>query len=194
MRYLRIVAITAMFISVSGFTDCYKPVTNSGLPKHIKTVAVPTFQFEASGLRYKIESRFTEAVVREIIRRGSGLKVQGKVEGADAVIDGNIRDFAFTGVLLDRDGRAEVFLKTAEGASTAFATPYRYDGTSLREVTLDGTPARLGYGGGVTHGDGFRCLASGQLEVRQATSADGKAFTVQVTSYRLTGAALVRAG
>lgn len=109
MKYLRVIPLVFLFLAVSGFTDCYKPVTNSGLPKHIKTVAVPAFQFEASGLRYKIESRFTEAVVREIIRRGNGLKVQGKVEGADAVIDGNIRDFAFTGVLLDRDGRARVY-------------------------------------------------------------------------------------
>ena len=98
-----------MFFLVSGFTDCYKPVTNSGLPKHIKTVAVPVFQFEARGLRYKVESRFTEAVMREVIRRGHGLKVQGKIEGADAVIEGNIRDFAFSGVLLDREGRARVY-------------------------------------------------------------------------------------
>ena len=109
MKFARLVAVTLLFLVVSGFTDCYKPVTNSGLPKHIKTVAVPAFQFEAKGIRYKVETRFTEAVMREVIRRGNGLKVQGTVEGADAVIDGNIRDFAFTGVLLDREGRARVY-------------------------------------------------------------------------------------
>jgi len=109
MKYLRLIAVTVLFLVMSGFTDCYKPVTNSGLPKHIKTVAVPAFQFEAKGIRYKVETRFTEAVMREVIRRGNGLKVQSKVEGADAVIDGNIRDFAFTGVLLDREGRARVY-------------------------------------------------------------------------------------
>lgn len=109
MKYFRLILIGILFLSVSGFTDCYKPVTNSGLPKHIKTVAVPAFQFEVKGLRYKVETRFTEAVMREIIRRGNGLKVQGKVEGADAVIDGNIRDFGFSGVLLDREGRARVY-------------------------------------------------------------------------------------
>lgn len=109
MNFFRLAAILSLFLFVLAFKDCYKPVTNSGLPKHIKTVAVPAFQFEARGLRYKIESRFTEAVMREIIRRGNVLKVSGSIEGADAVIEGNIRDFSFTGVLLDRQGRARVY-------------------------------------------------------------------------------------
>lgn len=118
MNYKSLSAIISVFFLVSGFTECYKPVTNSGLPKHIKTVAVPVFQFESRGLRYRVESRFTEAVTREIIRRGRGLKVQGKPEGADAVIEGNIRDFNFTGVLLDREGRARVYEVTIVGAVT----------------------------------------------------------------------------
>ncbi|CAF3937073.1 unnamed protein product, partial [Rotaria sp. Silwood1] len=90
-----------IFIFVSGFTECYQPVTNSGLPKRIKTIAVPAFQFEAKGLRYRVETRFTEAVMKEIIKRSRGLKVQSSPKGADAVVEGNIRDFNFTGVLLD---------------------------------------------------------------------------------------------
>jgi len=70
---------------VSGFTECYKPVTKSQLPPHIKTVAVPAFQNNA--LRYKIEHRFTQAVLDELIHRGRGLRVQGDREGADAVIE-----------------------------------------------------------------------------------------------------------
>jgi hypothetical protein len=101
-----------------GFKDCYKPVINNGLPAHVKTVAVPAFQFEARGLRYKVESRFTDAVTREIIRRGNGLKVQGALEGADAVLEGTIRDFNFTGVLLDKDGRARVYEVTIVTAVT----------------------------------------------------------------------------
>lgn len=106
------------FLLVTGFTECYKPVTNSGLPTEIKTVAVPIFQAEARGVRYKLESRFTEAVMREIIRRGGGLKVQGSREGADAVIEGNIKDFIFSGVLLDNQGRARVYEVTVVGAVT----------------------------------------------------------------------------
>ncbi|MEP6945482.1 MAG: LptE family protein [Acidobacteriota bacterium] len=118
MRYLRIIGVTAIFIFVSGFTDCYKPVTDSGLPKNIKTVAVPAFQFEAKGLRFRVEARFTDAVTREIIRRGNGLKVQGAIKGADAVVEGTIRNFTFSGVLLDRDGRARVYEVTIVGAVT----------------------------------------------------------------------------
>jgi hypothetical protein len=92
---------------------------------------------------------------------------------------------------VDRDGRAEVFLQTAQGASTAFATPYRFDGTALKELQLDGGPARLGIGGSVTHGDGFRCLPSGLLEIRQAESTDGTTFTVRADRYAIAGVLLV---
>jgi len=118
MKTIRIVAIISLFLSVSGFTDCYKPVTSTGLPKNIKTVAVPAFQVEAAGMRYRVESRFTEAVSKEIIRRGNGLKVQGTRNGADAVVEGNIRNFSFGGVLLDNQGRARVYEVTIVAAVT----------------------------------------------------------------------------
>lgn len=85
---------------------------------------------------------------------------------------------------IDRDGRSEIFLETAQGASTQFATPYRYDGKVLRELQLEGGPARLGIGGSVTHGEGFRC-SGGKLEVLNATSEDGSAYTVHVLTYRV---------
>ena len=66
-----------MLFFVTGFAECYKPVTKNQLPARIKTVAVPAFQMESQALRYKIESRFTDAVMREIVHRGRGLKVQG---------------------------------------------------------------------------------------------------------------------
>lgn len=118
MKHLRLIPLIFLVFLVSGFTECYKPVTNSGLPKRIKTIAVPAFKFEAKGLRYRIDSRFTEAVTKEVIRRGHGLKVQGALEGADAVIEGNIRDFSFSGVLLDREGRARVYEVTVVSAVT----------------------------------------------------------------------------
>jgi hypothetical protein len=118
MNFIRIPLIILTLLAVSGFTECYKPVTNSGLPKNIRKVAVPAFQTEARGLRYRVGSRFTEAVSREIIRRGNGLKVQGSTEGADAVVEGTIRDFSFSGVLLDREGRARVYEITIISAVT----------------------------------------------------------------------------
>lgn len=117
-RTARLALLAALFVMVSGFTECYKPVTNSGLPKNVRTIAVPAFQTEPRGLRYRVDSRFTDAVSREVIRRGNGLKVQGSRTGADAVIEGTIRDFSFSGVLLDRDGRARVYEVTVVAAVT----------------------------------------------------------------------------
>jgi|SRR5687768_2918889 len=118
MKFFRSLGVMPLLLLVVGFTECYKPVTNSGLPRHIKTIAVPAFQFEARALRYRVSSRFTEAVSKEIIRRGGGLKVQGAAEGADAVIEGTVRDFSFSGVLLDREGRARVYEITIVSAVT----------------------------------------------------------------------------
>ncbi len=118
MKIIKLFAAAAFFLAVSGFTECYKPVTNSGLPDNIKIVAVPVFQFEVQGARYRVESRFTEAVTKEVIKRGRGLKVQGSIENADAVIEGTIRNFNFSGVLLDREGRARVYEVTVVAAVT----------------------------------------------------------------------------
>lgn len=115
-KVLRLAAFLLILFFVSGFAECYKPITKNQLPTRIKTVAVPAFQNNA--LRYKIESRFTEAVVNELIHRGRGLRVQGEREGADAVIEGVIKSFSYGGVLLDDRGRARIFEVTIEAAVT----------------------------------------------------------------------------
>ncbi len=115
-KVIRLSAFLFMLFFVCGFAECYKPVTKNQLPKHIKTIAVPAFQNNA--LRYKVESRFTEAVVNELIHRGRGLRVQGSREGADAVIEGVIKSFSYGGVLLDDRGRARIFEVTIEAAVT----------------------------------------------------------------------------
>jgi Lipopolysaccharide-assembly len=115
-RVLRLSAFVVVLLFVTGFAECYKPVTKNQLPARIKTVAVPAFQNNA--LRYKIESRFTKAVVDELIHRGRGLRVQGNREGADAVIEGVIKSFNYSGVLLDDKGRARIFEVTVEAAVT----------------------------------------------------------------------------
>ena len=117
-KLLRLSLFIVMFMFVSGFAECYKPVTKNQLPARIKTVAVPAFQMESNALRFKIESRFTEAVMRELVHRGRGLRVQGEREGADAVIEGVIKSFNFAGVLLDDKGRARIFEVTIAAAVT----------------------------------------------------------------------------
>jgi len=116
---LKLLRLSVFFLSllfVSGFTECYKPVTKNQLPSRIRTVAVPAFQ--NSALRYKVESRFTGAVIDELVHRGRGLRVQGDREGADAVIEGVIKSFTFSGVLLDDKGRARIFEVTIAAAVT----------------------------------------------------------------------------
>ena len=115
-KVLRLSTFLVVLLFVSGFAECYKPLTKNQLPSRIKTVAVPAFQNNA--LRYKIESRFTDAVVNELIHRGRGLRVQGEREGADAVIEGVIKSFSYSGVLLDDRGRARIFEVTIEAAVT----------------------------------------------------------------------------
>src|SRR6266496_1482032 len=115
-KFFYLSALILMLVFVSGFAECYKPVTKNQLPSRIKTVAVPAFQNNA--LRYKIESRFTDAVINELVHRGRGLRVQGDREGADAVIEGIIKSFTFSGVLLDDKGRARIFEVTIAAAVT----------------------------------------------------------------------------
>jgi hypothetical protein len=115
-KLARLAALAVTLLFVSGFAECYKPVTKNQLPSRIKTVAVPAFQNNA--LRYKIEHRFTQAVLNELIHRGRGLRVQGDREGADAVIEGIIKSYQFTGVLLDDKGRARIFEVTIAAAIT----------------------------------------------------------------------------
>jgi hypothetical protein len=115
-NFLRLSVLGVGLLFVTGFAECYKPVTKNQLPARIKTVAVPAFQNYA--LRYKIEHRFTNAVIQELIHRGRGLRVQGDREGADAVIEGIIKSYQFRGVLLDDKGRARIFEVTIEAAVT----------------------------------------------------------------------------
>ena len=116
MKLARPCVFVLVLMGVSGFSECYKPITKSELPSHIHTVAVPAFQNTA--LRYKIEHRFTQAVMQTIIKKGRGLKVQSEREGADAVVDGVIKQFNFTGVLLDDTGRARLYEVTIVAAVT----------------------------------------------------------------------------
>ncbi|HEX8475673.1 MAG TPA: LptE family protein [Pyrinomonadaceae bacterium] len=115
-KFWRVASVVLVLACASGFTECYKPVKQGALPGHIRTVAVPAFQNQA--LRFKIESRFTEAVMREVIKRGRGLRVQSEREGADAVVDGVVKEFGFGGVLLDNRGRARIFEVTIIAAVT----------------------------------------------------------------------------
>lgn len=109
------------------------------------------------------------------------------------IVDSDLPRPAVSGLAdLDRDGRNEVWLETARGASTSFVQAYRFDGTALRELTLDGGHIRFGIGGSATHGDGFTCTESGELVVTTAESDDGSTYRVRSITYRVAGTVLQR--
>jgi hypothetical protein len=104
---LRAISGAALLLAVSGYTECYSTKGGGGLPKHIKTLAIPAFQNPS--LRYKVEQRLTAAVVDEAVRRVRSIKIVSTPETADAVMIGAVRYFGFRPVLLDDQGRARLF-------------------------------------------------------------------------------------
>jgi hypothetical protein len=98
----------------------------------------------------------------------------------------------------DGDGYAEIWVQTGAGASTSFLTPVRLVGDRLRVVELNGSPAQLGEGGSVTHGDGFACTDADHGEPGRELvvysgdlSPSGTDWDGSVTTYRWAGARLV---
>jgi hypothetical protein len=105
---MRIIGFTMLLILTCGFTECYRPVGRGDwLPRHIRTVGIPPFQNETQ--RFKVEQRFTAAMIDEVLRRGRSLDVLPSAKNADAVINGTIRNFVLRPVLLDDFGRARLF-------------------------------------------------------------------------------------
>lgn len=98
---LIIVALTA---DVCGYKRAGQ---GNSLPKNIKILAVPIFQ--NSSLKYRVEQRFTKAVMEEILKRARGLHVTTNTDGADAVLSGDIRSFRAGGTILDQQGRTRVW-------------------------------------------------------------------------------------
>jgi hypothetical protein len=92
---------------------------------------------------------------------------------------------------VDRDGRAEVFVRVAQGASTSTLRMFRYDGKAISPVDSEGGPLLLVVGGSVTHGDGFSCTDKGRLVVMSAESNDGTTFRVRRRTFRFSGGGLV---
>jgi hypothetical protein len=77
------------------------------LPVSIKTIAVPVFQ--NSSLKYRVEQRFTQAVIEEILKRARGIRITQNPADADAVLSGDIRSFRAAGSVLDERGRTRVW-------------------------------------------------------------------------------------
>ena len=96
--------VMGLLFNVCGY---HRAGLGKSLPPNIKTIAIPTFH--NSSLEYRVEDRFTQAVMDEILRRGRSIRVTSNPEGADAVITGDIRRVHTTGTILDSQGRTRVW-------------------------------------------------------------------------------------
>lgn len=107
-RTWRHAAFLTLLLVTTGFTECYRPVGRGDwLPGHIRTIGIPPFQNQTQ--RFKVEQRFTAAMIDEVLRRSRSLSVIPTAENADAVMIGSIRNFNLRPALLDDYGRARLF-------------------------------------------------------------------------------------
>lgn len=105
--FVRLLLLAFAVLLTSSFRECYKPVgRGDALPKHIKSLAIPPFQNPS--VRFKVEQRFTAAVIDETLRRARSLHITSSAEGSDAVMSGTIKNFVLRPLLLDDFGRARV--------------------------------------------------------------------------------------
>ncbi len=77
------------------------------LPDHIRTLAIPAFR--NTSVHYRVEQRFTQAVMEEFLRRARHVRITSDPQHADAVLLGDIRSLAYRGVVLDETGRVRVY-------------------------------------------------------------------------------------
>ncbi|OYT69913.1 MAG: hypothetical protein CFK52_12665 [Chloracidobacterium sp. CP2_5A] len=77
------------------------------LPPDIKTLAVQPFTNQT--LRYRVEQRFTNAVIEEILRRRLPVTLINDPERADAVLSGDIKSVTTGQALVDNRGTVRLF-------------------------------------------------------------------------------------
>ncbi len=89
----------AVFLSVV-ITSCGYHVAGRGnaLPQEWKVIAIPALKNRTSS--YRVEQRFTQALVREMISR-TKYRVVPEAKDADAVLEGEIISLQTTPVLFD---------------------------------------------------------------------------------------------
>jgi TolB-like protein len=95
-------AAAALCLAVAG---CGYKLAGTGtfLPPNIRVIAVAAFENKSA--RPEIEVRTTEAVTRELSRRG-GYKVVSDKSQADAYLEGAVTDFRTAPVQFSSEGRA----------------------------------------------------------------------------------------
>jgi outer membrane lipopolysaccharide assembly protein LptE/RlpB len=104
----------AEWLFLLGLAACGYHVAGraAGWPANWQVVAVPVFVNRT--LQYRIEQRFTQAVVHELLAR-TRWRVTPEVSGADAVLEGEIVSIESVPLLFDSaTGRATTMLVTVQ--------------------------------------------------------------------------------
>jgi outer membrane lipopolysaccharide assembly protein LptE/RlpB len=89
------IAFAAMFLSACGYHVAGRA---ANLPSEWKTIAIPAFKNDTT--RYRIEQRFTEAVIRQFLQRTKYRVVQDP-NTADAVLTGEVLAIETAPMLFD---------------------------------------------------------------------------------------------
>jgi outer membrane lipopolysaccharide assembly protein LptE/RlpB len=88
LPHRRLLWLAALFAALAGAGCGYHVAGHAAqLPSEWKTIAIPAFTNDTT--RYRIEQRFTQAVIREFITRTKYRVVQD-TKSADAVLDGEV--------------------------------------------------------------------------------------------------------
>jgi outer membrane lipopolysaccharide assembly protein LptE/RlpB len=110
-------AFAIVLLGAAGISGCGYHVAGRGnrLPSTWKTIAVPAFTNRTS--RYRIEQRFTTAVIHEMLARTKYRVIQDE-KSADAVLHGEINTIETSPVLFDAaSGRVTSMLVTVHAGT-----------------------------------------------------------------------------
>ncbi|WP_248840746.1 FG-GAP repeat domain-containing protein [Frankia sp. AgKG'84/4] len=95
----------------------------------------------------------------------------------------------------DSDGHAEVFVQLDQAASQQLTTVFRYVDGHLRQVSLNGQPATLPYGGSTGYVTSWSCRPASSPGTALATAAGPSTgpnvYALTLTYYRFDGERLV---
>lgn len=105
----RVALALGLLLCCLGAGPCgYRRLDAGGaLPPEIKTLAVRPFTNQT--LRYRIEQRFTAAVIEEILRRRLPVTLISDPDRADAVLSGDIKAVTTGQALVDNRGTVRLF-------------------------------------------------------------------------------------
>ncbi|QUV79556.1 MULTISPECIES: LPS assembly lipoprotein LptE [Chloracidobacterium] len=105
----RPLVVWLLLLGCVGAGPCgYRRLDAGGaFPPEVKTLAVLPFTNQT--LRYRIEQRFTQAVIEEILRRRLPVVLTNKPEQSDAVLSGDILAVTTGQALVDNRGTVRLF-------------------------------------------------------------------------------------